>query len=380
MRRLPDAATHRDRARRTGRLELDRPCNRSGHRRAIDRRVAEPREPRLGGLGEQDELGRPARPARRPRPHRPGRRPIPSPRRLAATATERRSAAAPYGSTAAQPRTAPSPTTTPPEANASRAPSSVRPDDASRRSMAGQSAAVARVASISSSRCRRSTRPRRRAAACVAVRSTSGVASVGLVALMIALTMPSATACEAVMRDAVRPAASRPSRNSDERQGTGDAAGVRAALGALGPAQSESSATMSVMPIRPPGRSTRAISANTAGLSAARLTTQLLITTSIDSAGSGIASMWPLRNSTFVAPASAALRWARASISSVMSSPNARPVGPTRFADSRTSMPPPEPRSRTRSPACRSATAVGLPHPSEARTAASGSSSRSSTE
>ena len=35
-------------------------------------------------------------------------------------------------------------------------------------------------------------------------------------------------------------------------------------------------------------------------------------------------------------------------------------------------MPPPEPRSRTRSPGWRSATAVGLPQPSDARTAASG--------
>ena len=42
---------------------------------------------------------------------------------------------------------------------------------------------------------------------------------------------------------------------------------------------------MSLMPIRPPGRRTRAISAKTACLSAARLTTQLLMTTSIDSAG-----------------------------------------------------------------------------------------------
>ena len=78
---------------------------------------------------------------------------------------------------------------------------------------------------------------------------------------------------------------------------------------------------MSVMPIRPPGRRTRAISRKTAGLSAARFTTQLLMTTSIESAGRGIASIWPLRNSTLVAPASAALRCARASISSVMSSP-----------------------------------------------------------
>ena len=155
-----------------------------------------------------------------------------------------------------------------------------------------------------------------------------------------------------------------------------DAADVRASLGPLG-GVSASSATMSLIPSRPPGRSTRAISRKTAGLSAARLTTQLLITTSIDSAGSGMASMWPLRNSTLVAPASAAFRCASASISSVMSRPNARPVGPTRFADRRTSMPPPEPRSRTRSPGRRSATAVGLPQPSDARTAASGSSARS---
>ena len=140
-----------------------------------------------------------------------------------------------------------------------------------------------------------------------------------------------------------------------------------------------SSATMSLIPILPPGRRTRAISRKTAGLSAARLTTQLLITTSIDAAGSGIASIWPFRNSTFVAPASAALRCASASISSVISRPNALPVGPTRVAERSTSMPPPDPRSRTRSPGRRSATAVGLPQPSEARTAASGSSARSST-
>ncbi len=137
---------------------------------------------------------------------------------------------------------------------------------------------------------------------------------------------------------------------------------------------------MSVIPIRPPGRRTRAISRKTDGLSAARFTTQLLITTSTESEGSGMASMVPLRNSTFVAPDSAALRWARASISSVMSRPMARPCGPTRFAERRTSIPPPEPRSRTRSPGCRSATASGLPQPSEAMTAASGSSARSRAE
>src|SRR5690349_14826517 len=59
-----------------------------------------------------------------------------------------------------------------------------------------------------------------------------------------------------------------------------------------------------------------------------------------------------------------------------MSSPIALPAGPTRRALIRTSAPAPEPRSSTVSPSCRSATAVGTPHPSEAGTAASGTCSR----
>src|SRR6185369_8603934 len=55
-----------------------------------------------------------------------------------------------------------------------------------------------------------------------------------------------------------------------------------------------------------------------------------------------------------------------------MSKPYALPVGPTRLAESRTSMPPPEPKSSTVSPGFNSASAVGLPHPSDASTAASG--------
>ena len=58
--------------------------------------------------------------------------------------------------------------------------------------------------------------------------------------------------------------------------------------------------------MRPPGLSTRNVSANTAGLSTDKLITQLEITTSIVFAGNGMASMVPLRNSTFVAPAFAA--------------------------------------------------------------------------
>src|SRR5262245_58028977 len=55
-----------------------------------------------------------------------------------------------------------------------------------------------------------------------------------------------------------------------------------------------------------------------------------------------------------------------------MSRPYALPVGPTRRAESSTSMPPPEPRSSTVSPSRSSASAVGLPHPSDASTASGG--------
>ena len=129
--------------------------------------------------------------------------------------------------------------------------------------------------------------------------------------------------------------------------------------------------------MRPPGRRTLAISANTAGLSAARLMTQLLMTTSTEASGKGSASIVPFRKSTLAAFASRALRRDSSIISSVMSTPIARPVVPTRAAESRTSMPPPDPRSSTVSPGLSSATAVGLPHPRLARTAPSGSEPRS---
>src|SRR5208282_79703 len=64
--------------------------------------------------------------------------------------------------------------------------------------------------------------------------------------------------------------------------------------------------------------------------------------------------------------------FASASIWSVISRPYALPVGPTRFAESRTSTPPPEPRSRTTSPGFNFANAVGFPHPNEASIASSG--------
>jgi hypothetical protein len=85
-------------------------------------------------------------------------------------------------------------------------------------------------------------------------------------------------------------------------QRAGDAADVAAPLGPLLGVR-WSSATTSLAPRRPPGLRTRKVSANTAGLSTDRLTTQLEITTSTVAAGSGMASMWPLRNSTLRAPA-----------------------------------------------------------------------------
>ena len=79
------------------------------------------------------------------------------------------------------------------------------------------------------------------------------------------------------------------------------------------------------MPRRPPGRRTRKLSAKTAGRSVDRLITQLEMITSTELSGSGIASIWPSRNSTFSAPAARASARARSSISSVMSSPYAFP-------------------------------------------------------
>src|SRR5688572_11446497 len=130
---------------------------------------------------------------------------------------------------------------------------------------------------------------------------------------------------------------------------------------------------------RPLGLSTRNASAIARSLSAERLMTQLEMTTSTELSGSGMFSISPFRNSTFVTPARRPFSRASASISSVMSSPNTFPVGPTRRADSSTSMPPPDPRSRTVSPSRRSISAVGLPHPSEASTASLGRISVSST-
>src|SRR5688500_13236869 len=123
---------------------------------------------------------------------------------------------------------------------------------------------------------------------------------------------------------------------------------------------------------RPPGLRTRNASARTFFLSADRLITQLEMMTSTDASGRGMRSISPLRNSTFVAPARSLFALASASISSVMSRPYTLPVGPTRFAERRTSIPPPDPRSSTVSPSCSSARAVGFPQPSVASIASAG--------
>ena len=89
---------------------------------------------------------------------------------------------------------------------------------------------------------------------------------------------------------------------------------------------------------------------STRSLSAARLITQFEMMTSTELAGSGMCSMSPFRKRTLVSPLRRRLSSASDSISSVMSRPNAIPSGPTRRAESSTSIPPPEPRSSTVSP------------------------------
>src|SRR5580693_8002210 len=123
---------------------------------------------------------------------------------------------------------------------------------------------------------------------------------------------------------------------------------------------------------RPPGLSTRNASLSTRSLSPERLMTQFEMMTSTELSGSGMLSISPFRNSTLVRPLLRLFSSASDSISSVISSPYAFPVGPTRRAESSTSTPPPEPRSRTVSPALSLASAVGFPQPSEASIASAG--------
>ena len=142
---------------------------------------------------------------------------------------------------------------------------------------------------------------------------------------------------------------------------------VQAAMSRRVAASMSSSAITSETAKRPPGRSTRAASAITALLVGrevdhavgddhvdARVRERQLLDIALEELDVGRR------------PASRALARASSSISSVMSSPIALPVGPTRRAEIRTSAPAPEPRSSTVSPSWRSATAVGTPQPSEA--------------
>ena len=107
-----------------------------------------------------------------------------------------------------------------------------------------------------------------------------------------------------------------------------------------------------------------AISRKTAGLSGARLMTQLEITQSTAASDSGSLSIAARWYSIFISPDLSALARARSIISGVMSMPIALPSGPTLRAASSTSRPPPLPKSTTTSPLRRLAKAVGLPQES----------------
>ena len=108
-------------------------------------------------------------------------------------------------------------------------------------------------------------------------------------------------------------------------------------------------------------------------LSAERLITQLEMITSTELSGRGMCSISPFRNSTFVgARFTLVLIGQGQHLISHVETVSLACRATRRFAESRTSMPPPEPRSRTISPGFNCAKAVGLPHPSEASMASSG--------
>src|SRR5438270_4781084 len=187
---------------------------------------------------------------------------------------------------------------------------------------------------------------------------------IGFRARMIAAPACSWTRCVSRISMSARPAAASSCANC-ARVSAPAMHPVHFAMSARVASSISGSAITSLTAKRPPGRRTRAVSRSTFALSPERLMTQLEITTWTLSSGSGMSSMYPFRNSTFATPASLALRRASASISSVMSSPIARPFGATRRALMSTSAPAPAPRSSTVSPAFKSATAVGTPQPSE---------------
>src|SRR6185312_7402571 len=111
----------------------------------------------------------------------------------------------------------------------------------------------------------------------------------GFAARMIAECTPSPACWAGVMVMLVNPARASPPWYSAKE-------GAPAVQPAWAPRSSRcaavrrSSARMSEMPSRPPGRSTRKLSAKTAGRSVDRLITQLEMITSTESPGSGIAS------------------------------------------------------------------------------------------
>ena len=107
---------------------------------------------------------------------------------------------------------------------------------------------------------------------------------------------------------------------------------------------------MSEMQNRPPGRSTRNISAKAGALSGSRFSTQLLTIASMLPLSTGRCSISPSRNSTLSNPSLRALARARAIMSGVISTPITRPSAPTSWRAMNTSLPAPEPRSSTVSP------------------------------
>ena len=117
--------------------------------------------------------------------------------------------------------------------------------------------------------------------------------SVVFTAFTIAPCIPSATSCVNSTADLLEAGRLEPGLVLALRERARDAADEAPTLRALAPALSSSSATTSLIPIRPPGLSTRAISVSTAALSTERLITQFEMTTSTESAGSGISSITP---------------------------------------------------------------------------------------
>src|SRR3954453_1404869 len=111
-------------------------------------------------------------------------------------------------------------------------------------------------------------------------------------ALTIAPCIPSATSCVNSTVTPPKPVAPRPARYSffesaPAMQPTYEPRSARSG------GVSRSSATTSLTPTRPPGFNTLAISVSTAALSVGRLITQFEITTSTESAGTGISSIIP---------------------------------------------------------------------------------------